>query len=180
MKWRRGCLHGKAHLLGDRSGCQPPHDLTRNDATIPTTFLAQRCHPPKLDGLNRLGCMSPLAINSATLKSECVSLVLSSNARRWLLVMPEGPPAAPLRAERTLRQNTLSSKLKMGPSTGRVAVLPSAKSAPANAWRPADNSPTWITFNALAAGFSIVLGHPCPGETLLQSNSERSPEKSWN
>ena len=106
--------------------------------------------------------MSPLAINSATLKGGYVSLVLSNNGWGWSLAMPEGLPAAPLRAERTLRQNTLSSKLKMGPTagTGGMGVawigrslpqLPEggcvAISAPSKAWRPADNSPTWINFS---------------------------------
>ena len=105
--------------------------------------------------------------------------------------MPEGPPAAPFRAERTLRQKTLSSRLKTGQSPGNggigtrglaglfcnslsVAVFPGASSAPSNAWRPDDNSPSCTNRCALAARFSIVVGHPLLRWRLLTTAA--SPE----
>ena len=85
--------------------------------------------------------------------------------------MPDGPGAAPLRAERTFLQNNSGSNSNGCAGTAvalpdkwsrgigglraelvncaKVAKFPRATSAPSRAWRPADSSPTCTSASAL-------------------------------
>ena len=55
--------------------------------------------------------MHPLANNSPTRNNKWVSLLLSNNGRKWSLVIPDGPPAAPFLADLTFLLKIFSSRL---------------------------------------------------------------------
>ena len=115
-----GALHRFGNLLRDWSGHGPSESVPQDDASDPTSGLAQCRHPTQTDRTTSTGT-SARTNSSATCHSISLSRTLLKTTFKCSVVIPEGPPAAPLRPCRTYFKNlSWSSENCVGPVSDQI------------------------------------------------------------